>query len=123
MRLARAVDLWMGDLARAGRQKSSRLSYERYLHKLVDQVERRSPDADVRDVTTDPAPAPRGSPAYVVDVSRAVKPWRWTSVLLAPLELLALAWGAPVLILLIMLPIGLALVGVLWLGRFLAQVF
>ncbi len=52
MRLSRAVDLWMGELARAGRQESSRFAYQRYLHKLVDQVERRTPDAGVRDVTT-----------------------------------------------------------------------
>lgn len=56
-------------------------------------------------------------PAYVVDVSRQVRPWRWTSVLLAPVELLALAWTIPVLILLIMVPVGLALASVLWVGR------
>ena len=51
MRLARAVDLWMGELARSGRTASTRFSYERYLFKLVDHVERAKPDADVRDVT------------------------------------------------------------------------
>lgn len=49
MRLSRAVDLWMGELARAGRTESSRLSYERYLFKLVDHIER--PDVSVREVT------------------------------------------------------------------------
>ncbi len=52
MRLSRAVDLWMGELARAGRTASSRASYERNLHKLIDQIERRKQDATVRDVTT-----------------------------------------------------------------------
>ena len=32
MRLSRAIDSWMGELARAGRQESSRRSYVRYLH-------------------------------------------------------------------------------------------
>jgi integrase len=52
VRLVRAIDLWMGDLARAGRKDSSLLSYERYLFKLVDHLERSRPDVDVRDVTT-----------------------------------------------------------------------
>jgi integrase len=52
MRLSRAVDLWMGELARAGRTASSRASYERYLHKLCAQVERGNPDVTVREVTT-----------------------------------------------------------------------
>jgi hypothetical protein len=38
-------------------------------------------------------------------------------MLLAPVELLALAWGIPLLILAIMLPVGLVLSGVLWFGR------
>jgi integrase/recombinase XerD len=52
MRLVRAIDLWMGELARAGRTASTRASYERYLFKFADQVERSRPDADVREVTT-----------------------------------------------------------------------
>jgi integrase len=42
----------MGELARAGRTPSTRTSYERYLFKFVDQLERSRPDADVREVTT-----------------------------------------------------------------------
>ena len=56
-------------------------------------------------------------PKYVVDVSRPVTPWRWRNSLQAPIELLALAWGIPFLILLLILPIGLVLAGVLWVGR------
>ncbi len=52
MRLVRAVDLWMGELSRAGRTESSRLSYERYLFKLVDFLERSRPDIEAREVTT-----------------------------------------------------------------------
>jgi hypothetical protein len=79
---------------------------------------------NVRDVGPDRAPVPRAmTPAYVVDVRLPVKPWRWTSVLLAPLELLAVAWSVPVVILLIMLPIGLALVSALWLGRLILHLF
>jgi hypothetical protein len=52
MRLDRAIDRYIGELARAGRQPSTR-SYERYLFKLVDQVRARQPDVDARDVTAD----------------------------------------------------------------------
>ena len=51
MRLSRAVDLWMGELARAGRTPSTRTSYERYLFKFVGQLERSRPDVDAREVT------------------------------------------------------------------------
>jgi hypothetical protein len=37
---------------RAGRTEGTRFTYERYLYKLVDQVERTRIDVDVRDVTT-----------------------------------------------------------------------
>ena len=53
MRFARAVDRWLGELARGGRTPSTRFSYQRYLFKFVDQVERSRPDADVREVTVD----------------------------------------------------------------------
>ena len=56
-------------------------------------------------------------PKYVVDVSRPVTPWRWQSCLQAPIELLALAWGIPLLILLLIVPVGLAVAGALWIGR------
>ena len=51
MRLSRSVDLWMGELARAGRTDGTRDSYARYLNKLIDQMERRKPDPMVREVT------------------------------------------------------------------------
>ena len=57
------------------------------------------------------------TPAYVLDVSRPVNPRRWTTILLAPIELLALAWGAGLVILLIMAPIGIAVASALWLSR------
>ena len=59
-------------------------------------------------------------PKYVVDVSRPVTPWRWQSSLQAPIELLALAWGIPLIILLLILPVGLALAAALWVGRLVA---
>jgi hypothetical protein len=78
-----------------------------------------------RDFSTDHPPLPPRTirPAYVVDASRPIKPWRWTSVLLAPLELLAVAWTLPVMILLIMVPVGLGLVGALWLARLIFNLF
>ena len=60
-------------------------------------------------------------PKYVVDVSRPVTPWRWQSSLQAPIELLALAWGIPLIILLLIVPVGLALAGALWIGRLVAS--
>ena len=52
MRLARAVDLWMGELARGGRTASTRASYARYLDKFVAQLERTRADVSVQEVTT-----------------------------------------------------------------------
>jgi len=60
-------------------------------------------------------------PKYVLDVSRPVTPWRWQSSLQAPIELLALAWGIPFAILLLIVPVGLALAGALWIGRFVVR--
>ena len=51
MRLSRAIDLWVGELARSGRTASTRRSYERYLFKFVGQLERSRPDVDAREVT------------------------------------------------------------------------
>src|SRR5688572_3500062 len=42
----------MGELARAGRAPGTRASYERYLFKFVDQLERTRQDVEVREVTT-----------------------------------------------------------------------
>lgn len=67
---------------------------------------------------------PRGltpASATPVKVSRPVTPWRWTNVLLGPLEALALAWSIPFLILLVMVPVGLALASALWFGRLLLR--
>jgi hypothetical protein len=55
-----------------------------------------------------------GLPDYVVNVSRPVPPWRWTSLLLMPVELLVVAWSVPVAILLVAIPIAL----ILWMGLF-----
>lgn len=75
-------------------------------------VTRRIPENLGRPVTT---------PSYVVDVSRPSTSWSWRSVLLAPLELLVVAWSVPVVILLIAAPIGLAIAVFLWLGRFMVR--
>jgi hypothetical protein len=56
-------------------------------------------------------------PAYVLSVNRPIRSWRWTSVLLVPFELLAVAGSVPLAILLVMLPVGLALAVVVWVGR------
>ena len=51
VRLTRAIDRWMGELARGGRTESTRIGYRRHLNKLIDQLERTKPDPDVREVT------------------------------------------------------------------------
>jgi hypothetical protein len=75
-------------------------------------VTRRIPENLGRPVTT---------PSYVVDVSRPSTPWSWRTVLLAPLELLVVAWSVPVVILLIAAPIGLAIAALHWLGRLMVR--
>ena len=62
-------------------------------------------------------------PSYVIDVGRAVKSWRWTSVLLAPLELLAVIWAIPFVILVAGLPVVLLVASIYWLGRFVTSYF
>jgi len=52
VRLTRAIDLWTGELSRAGRTPSTRASYERYLFKFVAQLERSRPDVKASEVTT-----------------------------------------------------------------------
>ena len=64
---------------------------------------------------------PVTTPSYVVDVSRPSTPWNWRAVLLAPLELLLVAWSVPVVILLIVAPIGLAIAALLWVGRLMVR--
>jgi|SRR5688572_6007101 hypothetical protein len=75
-------------------------------------VTRRIPANVGRPVTT---------PSYVVDVSRPSTPWSWRAGLLAPLELLVVAWSVPVVILLIAAPIGLAIAALHWLGRLMVR--
>jgi hypothetical protein len=75
----------------------------------------------VPDLAENLVPRRAGSWPSVVNVSRANIPWRWTSVLLLPVELLVLAWSVPVVILLIMVPIGLAVATVLRIGQLIAE--
>ena len=75
-------------------------------------VTRRLPEALGRPATI---------PSYVVDVSRPFTPWSWRAVLLAPLELLVVAWSVPVVILLIAAPIGFTIAALLWLGRLMVR--
>jgi len=77
VRLARAVDLWMGELARAGRARSTRDSYSRYLNKFIDQLERTKPDPAVREVTTNDCRAfldrwPESAPSTVATIHSAL---------------------------------------------------
>ena len=50
-----------------------------------------------------------------MNVGRAAVPWRWTDVLLAPVELLAVVWSIPLVILAIGVPIALAITLARWL--------
>ena len=56
-------------------------------------------------------------PSYVIDVSRPEQPRSWKAGILAPFELLGIAWTVPFLVLLLMLPFGLALAAATWLAR------
>jgi hypothetical protein len=49
----------------------------------------------------------------------SVRPRRWLRRLLFPLELLAVAWSLPIVILLMLAPLGVAF----WLGRMLLAIF
>ena len=62
-------------------------------------------------------------PDYVVDVSRPVQPWSWTRVLLAPLELLAVVWSVPFVILLVSIPAVLVVALIYQLGRLVVGYF
>jgi hypothetical protein len=53
----------------------------------------------------------------VIDVSRPIVRSGWKDLLLAPLELLALAWSVPFLVLAVLAPIGLVIAGALKLAR------
>jgi mannose/fructose/N-acetylgalactosamine-specific phosphotransferase system component IIC len=62
-------------------------------------------------------------PSYVVSVSRPEVAWRWTSVILIPLEILAMAWTAPFVILAVGIPIAVAVSLLNGIGRFLVSYF
>jgi hypothetical protein len=62
-------------------------------------------------------------PDYVVDVSRPVQPRRWTDLLLAPLELLAVVWSIPFVILLVSIPAVLVVALIYQLGRLVVGYF
>ena len=53
----------------------------------------------------------------VIDVSRPLVPWNWRDVLMAPMQVLALAWGVPLLVFLALLPFGLMIAAAVWVGR------
>ena len=76
-----------------------------------------SPLVYTKPAVSAPHPDAVARPSYVIDVSRPEIPMRWTSALMAPVELLALAWSVPVMILMIAAPIGLVLAGLLWVAR------
>ena len=52
-----------------------------------------------------------------IDVSRPTVPSGWKNLLLAPLQLLALAWSVGFVFLAVLVPIGLVIAGLLKLGR------
>ena len=63
-------------------------------------------------------------PANTVNVRpRPVHPWRWTNVLVAPLELVAVAWCVPLVMLAVIAPVGLSIASLLWLGRLIISRF
>jgi anti-sigma-K factor RskA len=63
------------------------------------------------------------TPDCIIDVSRPVLPWRWTSVVLAPVELVAIAWSVPFVILSVGIPFVLVVALVHQVGRFISSYF
>jgi hypothetical protein len=53
----------------------------------------------------------------------AVELWRWSSVLMGSVELLAVVWSVPLAVLLVGSPIALTIVLLLWLGRLALNAF
>ena len=56
-------------------------------------------------------------PMAVINVSRPLVPWNWRDVIMAPMQVLALAWGLPFLVFIALLPFGLLIAGAVRLGR------
>ena len=54
---------------------------------------------------------------YVVDVSRPVQQWRWSDALLEPLELLAVVWSIPFVMILLGTPVVLGVALLYRIGR------
>jgi hypothetical protein len=52
-----------------------------------------------------------------LDVSRAVRPWRWRTALMDVVEMLGVVWSLPLVVLLVGGPIALTIALLLWLGR------
>lgn len=58
-----------------------------------------------------------------INVSRPAVPWRWSTLLNDGVDFFAVAWGLPLVVLLVGTPIALAIVLVLRLGRFALAAF
>jgi hypothetical protein len=71
-------------------------------------------------LTTVVAGIQRGDSYYVAP---SLRQWRWTSVLLLPIELLAVIWSIPFIILVIGIPIALAAALLAWVGRLAVSLF
>ena len=86
-------------------------------------TDRRVGDGYESSLPTERAVGAVAVPDYVVDVSRPVPPRRWTDLLLVPLELLAVVWSVPFLILLVSIPAVLVVALIYQLGRLVAGYF
>ena len=58
-----------------------------------------------------PFPTGRGG---VIDVTRPPQPWRWRTVAMDALSLVAVAWSVPLVVLVVGTPIALAIVLLVW---------
>lgn len=58
------------------------------------------------------APPPPG-----LNVSRPIVPWRWRTAIVGAIELAAVVWSIPFVIVAIGAPLALAIVALLWLAR------
>jgi hypothetical protein len=82
--------------------------------------------APVAPVATVAARQPRGTAAHAaagLNVSRPIVPWRWRTAIVDAVELIAVVWSIPFVIVAVGAPVALAIVALLWLARWVLGAF
>ena len=74
-------------------------------------------DAGYRTPVAAAAPRRAAPQTAGLSVSRAIVPWRWRTAGMDALELIAVVWSLPFVIVAIGAPLALAVAALVWLGR------